>query len=322
MSDEDGDEEAELARLRAARMGPEAVARLEALRRRAAASTRDGAVFADGATVVEEAPGPAPAPAEAADEADAEALLRASLPSSFGAAAAPPRAASAAAARAPPPAALAAARRASPPRPSPLDDGDDGGGDAGGDDDDGYHLPVTHEALLSGHARLVGALDVDRAGARLASGGSDGVVNIYDFAGMRSNLAPFRTLTPDGGHGARALSWSPTGELLLCVTSSAEPRVLDRDGREQARARAAAGAAAPSAGHPRASRRALLYPLSPHLARDVPPCRAGSCGATCTSATRATRRATPRGAAVARGTPPTATRCSPAATTARCARGT
>ena len=56
------------------------------------------------------------------------------------------------------------------------DDEDDGGhrgGGAGQDDAalDPYNLPVSHEAVLTGHTRLVSALDVEHTGSRMVTGG-------------------------------------------------------------------------------------------------------------------------------------------------------
>jgi WD40 repeat protein len=57
-------------------------------------------------------------------------------------------------------------------------------------------------------------------------------VRLYDFAGMKRDLRPFRELEPCGAHQIRAVSWSPTGEAFLVVAGSAEPKIIDRDGRE------------------------------------------------------------------------------------------
>ena len=54
------------------------------------------------------------------------------------------------------------------------DEDDDGGrGGAGAEDRalDPYNLPVSHEAVLSGHTRLVSALDVEHTGSRMVTGG-------------------------------------------------------------------------------------------------------------------------------------------------------
>lgn len=52
---------------------------------------------------------------------------------------------------------------------------------------------------------------------------------MYDFQGMNSRLQSFRQLEPFEGHQIRNLSWSPTADRFLCVTGSAQAKVLDED---------------------------------------------------------------------------------------------
>lgn len=157
-----------------------------------------------------------------------------------------------------------------PPRPprSADDDGDEGvvgpprpaAGDEAQDDDDGlvgpsrpgsidgngaaeerdeeqeeedpYHLPISHEVELKGFERMVSAIDVDHTGSRVAAGGHDYMVRLYDFGGMKSDARPFRELEPAEGHPVLSVSWSPNGEHLLVVTGSSKAKVYHRDGSE------------------------------------------------------------------------------------------
>lgn len=48
---------------------------------------------------------------------------------------------------------------------------------------------------------------------------------MYDFQGMKRDLASFRQFEPFEGHQVRALSWSPTAGFFLCVTGSAQAKV-------------------------------------------------------------------------------------------------
>lgn len=50
---------------------------------------------------------------------------------------------------------------------------------------------------------------------------------MYDFQGMNSRLGSFRQLEPSEGHQVRNISWSPTADRFLCVTGSAQAKVLD-----------------------------------------------------------------------------------------------
>ena len=125
-----------------------------------------------------------------------------------------------------------------PPRPPNLDDGD---GDDDDDslllnareDEDPWQLPVTSEAVLEPHSRAVICLAWDESGSRLLSGSNDYSIKIFDFGGMKSDCRPFRSLIPCDGHPVIALSWSPNGDAFLAVTTSNQPKVYDRDGKEQ-----------------------------------------------------------------------------------------
>ena len=117
------------------------------------------------------------------------------------------------------------------------DDGDDGDGGAAlaALTAKTLRLPVSHEVLLRGHHKTVTCVAVDGAGARVATGGVDYRVKLYDFGGMDGRHAPFRDFAPDDGHALAALSWSPSGDRLLAVTGSAQPSVWTRDGKRLVR---------------------------------------------------------------------------------------
>lgn len=89
---------------------------------------------------------------------------------------------------------------------------------------------MSNEIVLKGHSKVVSALAVDHSGSRVLSGSYDYTVRMYDFQGMKRDLASFRQLEPFDGHQVRALSWSPTAGFFLCVTGSAQAKIYDRDG--------------------------------------------------------------------------------------------
>lgn len=74
--------------------------------------------------------------------------------------------------------------------------------------------------------QVVSSVAVDHSGSRVLSGSYDYFVRMYDFQGMNSRLASFRQLEPFEGHQVRNLSWSPTADRFLCVTGSAQAKVL------------------------------------------------------------------------------------------------
>lgn len=73
---------------------------------------------------------------------------------------------------------------------------------------------------------MVSTLAVDHTGSRVLSGSFDYTVRMYDFQGMNARLQSFRQLEPFEGHQIRALSWSPTSDRFLCVTGSAQAKVI------------------------------------------------------------------------------------------------
>ena len=93
-------------------------------------------------------------------------------------------------------------------------------------------LPISHEAALKGHVKAVTALSIDPGGGRVATGGTDYKVRLYDFGGMDKHHRAFREIEPDDGHVVVALSHSPSGDRFLCCTGSAQPKIYDRDGLE------------------------------------------------------------------------------------------
>eukprot|EP00761_Pharyngomonas_kirbyi_P002355 gb/GECH01002359.1/.p1 GENE.gb/GECH01002359.1/~~gb/GECH01002359.1/.p1 ORF type:complete len:510 (+),score=102.97 gb/GECH01002359.1/:1-1530(+) len=96
-------------------------------------------------------------------------------------------------------------------------------------------FPVSHTAHLSGHNKVVSALTLDPAGARLITGSHDYSLRFYDFGGMDRTLGSFRELEePCGTYMINHLRYTLTGDRFLAVSDSPQPRIFDRDGHELA----------------------------------------------------------------------------------------
>lgn len=123
------------------------------------------------------------------------------------------------------------------------DDGDGGGSD--GDSDDGDEeeeeeavgdtarrlgLPLSHEVVLGGHSKTITAVAMDPSGARLACGGADYMVRVFDFGAMDRSHRPLRELQPVEGQPIHALAFSGNGDRFAVATGHAKARVFDRDG--------------------------------------------------------------------------------------------
>ena len=96
---------------------------------------------------------------------------------------------------------------------------------------DPYLTPLSHEAALETHKKTVTAVAFDKSGARVVTGALDGWLHFHDFVGMRRDMKAFRKLQPAEGHQTVALSWSPTSDSLMVVSTGSQATFLDRDGR-------------------------------------------------------------------------------------------
>lgn len=97
-----------------------------------------------------------------------------------------------------------------------------------------YKLPITNQVILGGHhSKLISCVAIDPPGVRVATGSMDYHVKLWDFAGMARHVRPFREIEVDDGHPIMALSYSPSGDRLLAVLGSSQPKVLTREGVEE-----------------------------------------------------------------------------------------
>jgi WD40 repeat protein len=66
-------------------------------------------------------------------------------------------------------------------------------------------FPITHEATLKEHTKVISALAVDPSGARVLSGSHDYDCKLWDFGGMTTQTRSFKTWEPAGSYYVRAL---------------------------------------------------------------------------------------------------------------------
>ena len=259
MSDSDDEETAKLRAMRrvAARMDARGGGGMQELldrQRRVAQASRSSAFFDEEGDAAQPSKrprqGPSPPKVAAPAAEDEDAALRAMFPGGFGGSkhaprprSSPPRERAAEGPSRPaegpsrPPAASSPdppAHTRRPPSEAATDEDEDDDDARGGDseDDRDERLPVSDEAKMEGHRKVVSALALEHTGSRLLTGSHDYTVRMYDFNGMKRDLKPFREITPCDGYPVHALSWSPSGDRFLVVTGGAQPKVFDRDGRE------------------------------------------------------------------------------------------
>eukprot|EP01135_Chromosphaera_perkinsii_P010825 Nk52_evm20s2241 gene=Nk52_evmTU20s2241 len=92
-------------------------------------------------------------------------------------------------------------------------------------------LPVTDEIALVHGSKTVSCLSLDPSGNRLASGGYDNKIKLWDFQGMDMGLRAFRMFEPTENYPVRSAEFSLSGDRLLVTTGTAQAQILDREGR-------------------------------------------------------------------------------------------
>lgn len=95
-----------------------------------------------------------------------------------------------------------------------------------------HNIPISHESILAGHSRGVVALDIDPSGNRMATGGLDEEVRLWDFQGMNRSMQSFKSFVPYEGYPLCSLSYSQSGNQFLCVTRAWQCKVYSRDGKQ------------------------------------------------------------------------------------------
>lgn len=93
-------------------------------------------------------------------------------------------------------------------------------------------IPMASEVNLTGHTKAVTCISIEPAGNRLVTGSLDYAVKIYDYGGMDSRHRAFQSIEVEENHPIVAISHSPSGDRFVVATGSAQPKVLDRDGKD------------------------------------------------------------------------------------------
>jgi WD40 repeat protein len=103
---------------------------------------------------------------------------------------------------------------------------------------DGYrqlNIPVSHSVNITSSSKTISSVSLDPSNTRLMCGSVDNGLRCYNFSGMDSSHKPFRDVIPDDGSPIVCLDGGSVlgkGDKILVCTSSAQPRVLDRDAKE------------------------------------------------------------------------------------------
>ncbi len=93
-------------------------------------------------------------------------------------------------------------------------------------------LPISHEAVLKHGTKSVSAVTIDNNGARLATGGYDYDVKLWDFGTMDSNLRYFRSFQPCECHLIKQLEFNLSGDGILIISGTSQAKIIDREGKK------------------------------------------------------------------------------------------
>lgn len=93
-------------------------------------------------------------------------------------------------------------------------------------------LPISNEAVLKHGTKSVSAVTIDHNGGRLATGGYDFDVKLWDFASMDSSLRYFRSFQPCECHLIKNLEFNLSGDGILVIAGNSRAKVIDRDGKK------------------------------------------------------------------------------------------
>lgn len=95
--------------------------------------------------------------------------------------------------------------------------------------DDPYFIPITDNLLLNhGHKPLT-AIALDPSGSRVATGGFDFEVKLWDFSGMDKSCRAFKVFQPSEDQQVKHIEFSPTGDNLLIISGSPQAKIFTRD---------------------------------------------------------------------------------------------
>ncbi|KAL7064123.1 hypothetical protein AAHC03_05145 [Spirometra sp. Aus1] len=96
--------------------------------------------------------------------------------------------------------------------------------------DDPYFVPMTDVLLLKHGPKPLTAVAVDPSGSRVATGGFEFEVKLWDFSGMDKSCRAFKCFQPFEDNQIKDLEFSPSGESLLIVSASPQAKIMTRDG--------------------------------------------------------------------------------------------
>ncbi len=91
-------------------------------------------------------------------------------------------------------------------------------------------FPFNERVELFSHKKALVSIAVDAAGSRLATGGNDFQLSMWDFGGMKSDFKPFKSFVAVEGHIINRLQYSQLTSKILVAANDSRCRIFNRDG--------------------------------------------------------------------------------------------
>lgn len=91
-------------------------------------------------------------------------------------------------------------------------------------------IPSSSQITLQHGSKTVSALAVDPNGVRVATGGYDFEIRLWDLNKMDINLEHFRAIMPCESYAIKHLDFSSDADFVLIISASMQAKIIDKDG--------------------------------------------------------------------------------------------
>ncbi|KAL5963385.1 WD repeat-containing protein 70 [Taenia solium] len=98
-----------------------------------------------------------------------------------------------------------------------------------GQPEDPYFIPMAEHLLLNHGPKPLTAVALDPSGSRVATGGFDFDVKLWDFSGMDKSCRAFKIFQPSEDQQVKHIEFSPTGDNILIISGSPQAKIFTRD---------------------------------------------------------------------------------------------
>ncbi|VDL50667.1 unnamed protein product [Hymenolepis diminuta] len=95
--------------------------------------------------------------------------------------------------------------------------------------EDPYFIPIAEHLLFNHGPKPLTAVALDPSGSRVATGGFDFDVKLWDFSGMDKSCRAFKIFQPTVDQQVKHIEFSPTGDNMLVISGCPQAKIFTRD---------------------------------------------------------------------------------------------